>query len=284
MNLRLAQIAIIIFGVFFISTTLFEQAWAQDSTFAQDLIDSTFFSEDSKIFSFLLFVIGIAIYSLFVWSFYRFISKRDFLPKRFYPTSVGDMAKPKLLALFSVSYIVIFPTITFVWFIVLAFFVFIISKDMPFEIALFVSMSIIAVVRILSYYREVAASEIAKMIPYAILSLLLTSAAVYADPNFFTEKQLNSIPVKFMESLGGILAAMAVVTVFEFGFRIAFIIKRRFLPVSEKILEEDIESEVESITKAHFQKIENKEKELEDKIDRLIKKLKDAEKSSSQNN
>ena len=281
MNLKLVQITIIIFGVFFISTTLFEQAWAQDSTFAQELIESTFFSEDSKIFSFLLFVIGIAIYSLFVWSFYRFISKRDFLPKRFYPTSVGDMAKPKLLALFSVSYIVIFPAITFVWFIVLAFFVFLISKDMPFEIALFVSMSIIAVVRILSYYREVAASEIAKMIPYAILSLLLTSAAVYADPNFFTEKQLNSIPVKFMESLGGIMAAMAVVTVFEFGFRIAFIIKRRFLPVSEKILEEDIETEVESIAKAHFKKMEDKEKQLEDKIDRLMKKLKDAEKTNN---
>jgi len=77
-NLRLAQIVIIIFGVFFISVDLFEQAWAQDSTFAQDLIESTFLAEDSKIFQFLLFVIGIAIYSLFVWSFYRFISKRDF--------------------------------------------------------------------------------------------------------------------------------------------------------------------------------------------------------------
>jgi hypothetical protein len=194
------------------------------------------------------------------------------------------MAKPKLLALYSVAYIVLFPVITFVWFIVLAFFVFLISKDMPFEIALFVSMAIIAVVRILSYYRETAASEIAKMIPYAILSLLLTSAAVYADPNFFTEKQLNSIPVKFMEGLGGIISAMVVVTIFEFGFRIAFIIKRKFFPVSAKILEEDIESEIESIAKAHFQKIENKEKELEDKIDRLVKKLKDAEKTSSQNN
>ncbi len=280
-NLRLAQITIIVFEVFFISVDSFEQSWAQDSTFAQDLIESTFLSEDSKIFSFLLFVIGIAIYSLFVWYFYRFISKRDFLPKSFYPVSVGDMVKPKSLALYGASYIVIFPAITFVWFIVLAFFVFLISKDMPFEIALFVSMSIIAVVRILSYYREVAASEIAKMIPYAILSLLLTSAAVYADPNFFTEKQLNSIPVKFMESLGGIMAAMAVVTIFEFGFRIAFIIKRRFLPVSEKILEEDIETEVEAITKAHFQKMENKEKELENKIDELIKKLKNAEKTSS---
>lgn len=280
-NLRLAQITIIVFGVFFISVDSFEQAWAQDSTFAQDLIESTFLSEDSKIFPFLLFVIGIAIYSLFVWSFYHFISKRDFLPKSFYPASVGDMVKPKLLVLSGAAYLVIFPAITFVWFIVLAFFVFLISKDMPFEVALFVSMSIIAVVRILSYYKEAASSEIAKMIPYAILSFLLTSAAVYADPNFFTEKQLNSIPVKFMESLGGILSAMAVVTIFEFGFRIAFIIKRRFLPVHEKILEEKLETEVEAITKAHFQKMENKEKELENKIDELIKKLKNVEKTSS---
>jgi len=272
-NLRLAQIAIIVFGVFFISVDSFEQAWAQDSTFAQDLIESTFLSEDSKIFPFLLFVIGIAIYSLFVWSFYHFISKRDFLPKSFYPASVGDMAKPKLLVLCGAAYLVIFPAITFVWFIVLAFFVFLISKDMPFEVALFVSMSIIAVVRILSYYKEAASSEIAKMIPYAILSFLLTSAAVYADPNFFTEKQLNSIPVKFMESLGGILSAMAVVTIFEFAFRIAFIIKRRFLPVHEKILEETLETEVETITKAHFQKMENKEKELERKLDELQKRL-----------
>jgi hypothetical protein len=184
-----------------------------------------------------------------------------------------DIVKPKHIALSIAAYIVVFPAITFVWFIVLAFFVFLISKDMPFEIALFVSMSIIAVVRILSYYREAASSEIAKMIPYAILSFLLTSAAVYADPNFFTEKQMNSIPAKFMEGIGGILAAMAVVTVFEFGFRIAFIIKRKFLPAPEKDLEEKLETEVEAIAKAHFKKMENKEKELEKRLDELKKRL-----------
>ena len=271
MNLKLAQITIIVFGVFLISVNSFEQAWAQDSTFAQDLIENTFFSEDSKIFSFLLFVVGIAVYSLFVWYFYRHISKRDFLPKFFYPVTMRDIVKPKHIALSIAAYIVVFPAITFVWFIVLAFFVFLISKDMPFEIALFVSMSIIAVVRILSYYREAASSEIAKMIPYAILSFLLTSAAVYADPNFFTEKQMNSIPAKFMEGIGGILAAMAVVTVFEFGFRIAFIIKRKFLPAPEKDLEEKLETEVEAIAKAHFKKMENKEKELEKRLDELKK-------------
>ena len=150
------------------------------------------------------------------------------LPNFFYKVSSGKAAKPKNIALYGAAYIVLFPIITFVWFIVLAFFVFLISKDMPFDIALFVSMAIIAVVRILSYYREEAAKEIAKMIPYAILSFLLTSAAVYADPSFFNEKQLGSIPIQFMEKLGGILSAMAVVTIFEITFRIAFIVKRKF--------------------------------------------------------
>jgi len=281
LDFRIIRIVIVLFGIIFITVNSFEQAWAQDSTFASDLIESTFFSEDSRIFPFLLFVIGIAIYSLFVWYFYRFISKRDFLPKIFYQVSSGKTTKPKNIALFGVAYIVVFPAITFFWFIVLSFFVFLISKDMPFDIALFVSMAIIAVVRILSYYREEAAKEIAKMIPYAILSFLLTSAAVYADPSFFTEKQLGSIPIQFMESLRGILSAMAVVTIFEFTFRIAFIVKRKFLPVSEKILEEEIETEVEAITKAHFKKMEEKEKKLEGKIDELMNKLKDAEKNRS---
>ena len=71
---------------------------------------------------------------------------------------------------------------------------------MPMYLAIFVSMAIIAVVRILSYYREDAAKEIAKMIPYAILAFFLTSAAVYEDPHFFTEKDIGSkmIPIPFL--------------------------------------------------------------------------------------
>jgi hypothetical protein len=281
LDFRIIRVVIVLFGIIFITVNSFEQAWAQDSTFASDLLESTFLSEDSRIFAFLLFIVGIAIYSLFVWYFYRFISKRNFLPKIFYQVSSGKATKPKNIVLFGVAYIVVFPAITFVWCIVLAFFVFIISKDMPFEIALFVSMAIIAVVRILSYYREEAAKEIAKMIPYAILSFFLTIVALYSDPCFFNEKHLGSIPIKFMEGLRGILTAMAVVTIFEFTFRIAFIVKRKFLPVSEKILEEELGTEVEAVTKAHFKKMEEKEKKLENKIDELMKKLKDTEKENS---
>ena len=280
LNLRLSQIMMILFGVIFISLTSSEQSWAQDSTLSEGLVQKLF-SEESKVVPFFLFIIGIGIYSIFVWYFYRFISKRDCLPAFFYPLSVKHKPEIKKIVIASISQAVVFPIIIFVWFIVLAFFIFLISKEMPFEIALFVSMAIIAVVRILSYYREDAAKEVAKMIPYAILSVLLTSAALYSDPNFFSEKQLSSIPDNFVEHFEQIITAIIVVTIFEYVFRLSFMVKRKLLPISDKILEEEIENQVESIVKAHFEKMEEQETHLRKKLEELMQKLKDYEKNNS---
>jgi hypothetical protein len=282
LNFRISQV-IILFGIIFITLNSFEQAWAQDSTLEEESLDespSRFLGTNSML-EFLLFIIGVALYSLFVWYFYRFISKRDLLPKIFYPvTNEKNVSKIKIVGC-SAAYLGVFPLIVFVWFIVLAFFVFFIGKEMPFEIALFVSLVIIAVVRILSYYREDASKEVAKMIPYAILSFFLTSLVVFNDPNFLTEKHFNLIPTHFIGNLEQIASAIIIITIFEFSFRVAFIIKRKILPKSDKKLEEEIESEVEEITKAHFKKMEQKQNESEKKIDELIKKLKDVEKAHS---
>jgi len=276
---------LIIFGISFVLINSFEQSWAQEpESFGEGVLEDpiSFFHPEERGFAFLMFIIGIAIYSLFVWYFYRYISQRDLFPRLFSVIFKHKQDKngSKLMNIvFAVSYAVLFPLVIFAWFIVLSFFVFLIGEDMPFHMALFVSLAIIGVVRILSYYREDAAKEVSKMIPYAILSFFLTSLVVFANPNFFTEKQLYTIPSQFINNFEGIVAAILIITVFEFGFRIAFIIKRRLLPVSEKILEEDIETEVESITKAHFKKMEDKQTKLEDRIEALKKKLDDSEKN-----
>ncbi len=96
---------------------------------------------------------------------------------------------------------------------------------------------------------------------------------MYQDPHFFTEKDIGSIPSQFIENLEGIVLAVVVVSIFEYSFRIGFIIKRRIWPVSEKILKDEIEKEVEGITKAHFKKLEEKEKEFEKKLEDIRKKL-----------
>jgi len=279
---RVLQIGILFF-VILISLNSLEPAWAQEESLANSLLENSIFSGDSNVGTFLIFVIGIAIYALFVWYFYRFISKRNLLPKFFYPLSDEQSISKIKLAGYVATYVGAFPLITFVWFIVLAFFVFFISKEMPFEISLFVSMTVIAVVRILAYYREDAAKEIAKMIPYALLSFFLTSAVVYADPNFFTDKELRAIPEKIIEHLPEIIDALVVIVLFEFSFRLGFIIKRRIWPASEKQLDETIESEVESISKVYFKKMQDKQTKLEDRIEELQKKLDDSEKNSMKN-
>ena len=211
---------------------IIDQAWAQDSeSFGKGFFEdpaSHFLAGDGSGITFLLFVIGIAIYALFVWYFYRYISKRDLFPKFFYILEKEEKPTKTKLVIFVGIYIFSFPIIIFLWFTVLAFFVYLIGEGMPMFLAIFVSMAIIAVVRILAYYREDASKEIAKMIPYAILAFFLTSVAVYEDPHFFTEKDIGSIPSQFIENLEGIVLAVVVVSIFEYSFRIGFIIKRRF--------------------------------------------------------
>ena len=93
----------------------FEQAWAQDSeSFAENFFDdpvSFFHPDGGKGFAFFLFLIGIAIYSLFVWHFYRFISRRNLLPKALLPIS-SDRDIPKVkIAGYVAAYGLLFPAL-----------------------------------------------------------------------------------------------------------------------------------------------------------------------------
>jgi hypothetical protein len=185
-----------------ISTVSFEEAWAANATTFKELRENpaeSFLSPDGTGIAFFAFIAGIATYSLFVWFFYRFISKRAALVEIIRRFDKRENRSRTTIIIHSIIYIILFPIIIFVWFTFLAFFIYIIAEGMPFHIAIFVSMTIIAVVRILSYYKEDAAKEVAKMIPYAILSFLLTSVAIYANPNFFQDKDLHSVPNTFLD-------------------------------------------------------------------------------------
>jgi len=261
---------IILFGIIVISMISFEEAWAANATTFNEIKDNpseAFLTLEGKGTAFFAFIAGIAIYSLFVWYFYRFISQRNALTIFFRRYNKQENLSKTTIIIHSIMYIILFPIIIFVWFTVLAFFIYIIAEGMPLFIAIFISMTIIAVVRILCYYREDAAKEVAKMIPYAILSFLLTSIAIYANPNFLLDKDLHSVPNTFIANIEEIITAVLLISAIEFTFRILWYVKRRFRPVVEKILEDEIELEVKEITKVHFKKMEDKEKWLEKKLE-----------------
>ena len=268
-----------LFG-FLLSLVFVSQAWAQSENSEPtdnvegDLIEEPidFFQAEGRGVELMLFISGIGVYSIFVWYFYRIISKRDLIP-RFHLDDEGNIKSRKKLGAYAATYVVLFPIIIFIWFTVLGFFIFIVGRDFPMNIALFISLAVIGVVRILSYYREDAAKEVGKMIPYALLAFFLTSSAIYLDPNFLNEGELRTAMKIYVEHFSTIVSSIVIVLIFEAIFRTAFIFKRRFWPVADQKLEETIEQQIDRKLNAHYKKIEEKEKSLEKKIQEHMEKF-----------
>ncbi len=135
------------------------------------------------VFMLLFFTAVISIYSLFVFKFYKFLARKNIihlnLSKYSYSENEGLM---KFFAgiLYVIEYIVILPIITFFWFAILALFILVLSKSQSLETILIISASLIAAVRVTSYVSEDLSRDLAKMLPFALLALMLV------DPDFFS--------------------------------------------------------------------------------------------------
>ena len=265
----------------FLSIFTIDQIYAQEKEslekeFMSDPIE--FYNIEGRGMAFLLFIAGVAIYSIFVWYFYRFISRRELIPIRLLKEKDGELSIKSVIK-YAIAYVTLFPLIIFVWFFVLGYFIFIVAQDMPIHLSFFISMAIIGVVRIVSYFREEASKEVAKMIPYAMLSIFLTSAVVYTNPNFIEGDELLEGLTLFTESPETIIPYVASVVMFEWAFRIIFIVKRKIFPVHEKKLKKEIEDEIDERFNIHYKKIEKNEKEIEKRFDEIVKELKKLKKS-----
>lgn len=118
-----------------------------------------------------VYTIIIALYALFVWFFYKSMAKRDLFQARL---SQHGMAG------YTLKYLIVFPVIVFLWFAGLTILLFFLSKTQTITGILLISMGVIGAVRIVAYYKEELAMEVAKIMPLAVLALFI------ADPTFFS--------------------------------------------------------------------------------------------------
>lgn len=201
-------------------------------TIVQKLVE--LFQPDGKGIVFLLFMSGLAIYSIFVWFFYRYISRRELIPK-FYEKKQVILKKSKIkIALYLTAYAILYPVIIFVWFLIYTFLIFIVSHDLSIDLIGFVSLSLLGVIRITAYFKEDLARDVGKTIPFSLLAIFLTSIPIYSNPNLIQIDYLVSSFSDMAQYLPGIISGVLVMSVLEIILRVAFIIKRKFLPASEE--------------------------------------------------
>jgi hypothetical protein len=180
------------------------------------------FRFDSDFFIALFYlIIMIAIYSIAVYHFYRYIARRDcFKPsKRKHSTAIGFL-----------KYFFLYPFVAIVFFIGFSIIFIAITKGETYEIVdiFSISFAVILAIRICAYYTEDLSKDVAKMLPFAILGIFLVDATYFQINVVFD--RISTLP----EYLNSIVQFLILIILVEWILRVALFIRYKIKPKKEE--------------------------------------------------
>ena len=146
----------------------------------------------------LFFTAVIAIYSVFVFYFYRFLAKKNIIELNL--NQYNQNSNPSLIKFFAVifyiiEYVVVLPILTFFWFAVLAILILLVAKGIDIGTILLISAALVAAVRITSYISEDLSKDLAKMIPFTLLAIAITTSGFFNISDLLS--RIKDIPSLF---------------------------------------------------------------------------------------
>jgi len=130
----------------------------------------------ASVTSLVLYVMGIVVYALFVFKFNSVIAKRDIFSVDLHKYDYAShefIKKTANIAGYSLLYVVVFPLIAFFSFIIIALLLAVLAQSRPVEQVMLLSMAIVGTIRVLSYYNEDLARDLAKLLPFTLMGVLL---------------------------------------------------------------------------------------------------------------
>jgi hypothetical protein len=154
--------------------------------FYQDFL-STLPPFAANFFNFLILVLLVVIYSVFIWKFYKFIARKNILQldlNKYNRSSHPFFAKVIAGLLYFAEYIIILPFLIFFWFSIFTILLIFLTENLDISTLLVVSATIIAAIRMTSYYKEGLAKDLAKLLPFTLLAISIT------NPNFFNIERI----------------------------------------------------------------------------------------------
>ena len=175
------------------------------------------------IISLFYLIFSIAIYSVIIYHFYRYIARRDcFKPtKRKFTKTISFL-----------KYFFLFPFVAMAFFMGFSLMLIFLTKSYEIDALLSTSFAIIVAIRITAYYTEDLSKDVAKMLPFALLGVFLV------DPTYFTvdvvSQRINSLP----QNINVIIQFLFLIIIVEWILRIGLTIRYKILPKKEVETEE----------------------------------------------
>jgi hypothetical protein len=146
--------------------------------------------------SFFLLVLLVVVYSVMVWRFYQFVSKKNplglNLNEKYKPTEHSFGTRFIVGLLYFLEYVLILPLLIFAIFGVFTLFLIILSSSQDISQILIISATVIAAIRITAYYKENLSQEIAKILPFMLLAVAVLNPATFTQVQY-VEKIINQL-------------------------------------------------------------------------------------------
>lgn len=176
-------------------------------------------SGDLSLFTWLFsIIIMIAIYSIIIFHFYRYIARRDVfkLSKRKHSKAIGFL-----------KYFFLFPFVAFIFFVGFSLMLIFLTRSYEILDILYLSFAIIVAIRITAYYTEELSRDVAKMLPFAILAIFLVDSSYFSIDT--VNARINAMP----ESVNAIVQFLILIILVEWILRIALTIRYAIFPKKE---------------------------------------------------
>lgn len=196
--------------------TIFDPLLALQGRFAEAI--------GSNVWNLIVYTIGMAVYAIFIWHFYKYVGRRDIFSwdteKYLRSGGLGRFAHGFF---YFIKYLIAYPILVFVWFGIFAVFMFVLGQGIGTDRVLLISFALVTAIRITAYYTEDLAHDLAKMIPLALLGVYIV------QPSFL---QINAVDRVFdlTTFVVDILKFTAFSVAAEWFLRIIWSIKQKVAP------------------------------------------------------
>jgi len=188
--------------------------WAANFSLAS-IIDGDF----SELIPIFYLAISIAIYSIIIWHFYRFVAKRDSF-------SFASKSYPKFFSM--IKYFILYPVAAFLFFAGFSLMILFLTKNLEIITILSTSFAIISAIRITAYYSEDLSKDVAKMLPFALLGVFLVNPSYVRFEDIV--ERINTIP----EFMNLCVEFIVLIIVLEWILRIVLTLKNELCETQKK--------------------------------------------------
>ena len=182
-----------------------------------------------------LLVLIIVVYSVFIWKFHEFISKKNILGlnlKKYNKSAHPVLFEVIALGFYLLEYIIVLPFLIFFWFSIFALFLIFLTEGVSLQNLLIVSAVIVSAIRMASYYNEDLSKDLAKLLPFTLLAISLL------DPSFFDIERIFNRFSELSNFFGEIIIYFIFIAILEIILRF-FDFLFSILSLNEEMIDEN---------------------------------------------